>query len=86
MKSRLSDFLLPVRWEIGAMPNTIQIQNEIQDISGILYIRNVMMSVFTEGAGGMEEVDMAKIRKHRYILPRGGEHEIVILVENDVGG
>lgn len=84
---RLEKFLSPAGrqgaeegWEIGNFPNIMQIQNAISDIRGIIYIRNIMMSAYTANPVRQEEVDVEKVRKHRYVLPVNGEHEIIIHV------
>lgn len=86
---RLEQFLRPAGkrgaergWEIGQFPNTMQVQNAISDIIGIVYIRNIMMSAYTANPVRQEEVDIEKIRKHRYVLPVNGEHEIIMNVES----
>lgn len=86
---RLERFLSPAGkqgseggWEIGKFPNTMQVQNAISDIRGIVYIRNIMMSAYTADSVRQEEVDIEKIRKHRYVLPVNGEHEIIMKVES----
>lgn len=84
---RLDRFLSPAGggdagagWEIGSFPNIVQIQNAVNDIKGIVYIRNIMMNTYAAGASGWEEADVEKLRTHRYILPIGGVHEIVVSV------
>lgn len=84
---RLDRFLSPAGgkdtksgWEIGSFPDTVQIQNAINDIEGIVYIRNIMMTAYAAGTFGWEEVDVEKVKTHRYILPIGGTHEIMVSV------
>lgn len=68
-------------WRIGNFPNTMQVQNAINDIRGIVYIRNIMMSAYTANSVRQEEVDVEEVKTHRYVLPVNGEHEIMIRVE-----
>lgn len=84
---RLDGFLAPAGgkdsksgWEIGSFPNIVQIQNAINDIKGILSIRNIMMNTYAAAASGWKEVDAEKIKKHRYILPISGAHEIIVRI------
>lgn len=85
---RLEKFLSPAGgqraeegWEIGSFPNTMQVQNAISDINGIVYIRNIMMSAYIANPVRQEEVDIETVKTHRYVLPVNGEHEIMINVE-----
>lgn len=67
-------------WKIGRMPNDIQIRNAIIDIEGIQFVKNIFITAFASGAGGLEETDMEKVKTDRYVLPLSGEHEILISI------
>ncbi len=67
-------------WEIGSFPSNMQIQNAIKDIPGMVYIRNIMMSVYTSGSGGQQEADVEEVRRRKYILPVNGRHEIRVVI------
>lgn len=83
---RLETFFLPrdfrsgQGWEIGSFPSTMQIQNAINDIDGIEYIRSIRMSAYTGAGGSQREVDVETVRRQRYILPVNGKHEILVTV------
>lgn len=84
---RLDNFINPLSgnfdgtgWAIGTLPNSLQIKNAISDVFGISYIKNIYVSAYQNKNGVIEEVDLEKIRKGKYILPISGEHEIVIRV------
>lgn len=66
-------------WEIGTFPNVMQIQNAINDIAGIVYIRGIVMSTYTARDGGKKEIDVEKAKMLKYVLPVNGEHEVVII-------
>lgn len=78
---RLEQFIKPENWEIGTIPNIIQIRNEIRDIKEILYIRNIRMGTYIQDAGIWQEIDRESLIRNQYILPVNGEHEITITVE-----
>lgn len=65
-------------WEIGILPNNLQIRNAISDIKGLTYIKNVYMSAFLGEGANAAEVDLDMIRRRKYILPISGEHDIVV--------
>lgn len=81
---RLRYFLAPAGrdrrdgWQIGSFPDTMQIRNEISSITGIVSLTNIMMSAYTAGAGQQKEVDVETVRRHRYVLPVDGKHEVMI--------
>ncbi|MDR1772054.1 MAG: baseplate J/gp47 family protein [Hungatella sp.] len=65
-------------WEIGQLPNNIQIKNAIGNIPELLFVRNIYISAFAEDSKGRREVDLEQIGRNRYILPVSGTHEVVI--------
>lgn len=82
---RLEKFFSPADdtgggWEIGAFPDNMQIQNAISDVPGIVSIRNIMLTAYTNSTTGRREVDVGKIKNSRYVLPVNGIHELVITV------
>ncbi|MCC8027218.1 MAG: baseplate J/gp47 family protein [Clostridium sp.] len=83
---RLEEFLNPLTgnfngrgWEIGTLPNNLQIKNAIADIPGLVYVRNIYISAFAGGPGG-REVDLDALGSSPYCLPVGGRHEVIITV------
>ena len=87
MRERLEQFLNPLSggfdqtgWEIGTMPDSLQIRNALSSISGVRSIRDVYMSGFLGGQNGRTEADLEALRKSRYILPVSGKHEIMIRI------
>ena len=82
---RLEHFLNPLSgnyhgqgWEIGRLPNNLQVKNAIGNIPELLFVRNLYLSAFAGTGIGRREVDLEKIRKNRYILPISGQHEVII--------
>lgn len=86
---RLEEFLDPINgnfnkngWEIGRIPNEIQINNAIKDTPSVLFIREVKMSAFIQSRQGWAEVDRDSAQNSPFGVALGGEHEIMITVEN----
>lgn len=85
--NRLEQFFRPAAlenpggWEIGKLPEPMQIQNAISDIPGLIYVQSMMLNAYTDGKTGRREEDIGKLRQNRYVLPMNGTHEIVITVE-----
>lgn len=86
---RLEEFLDPIcgnfnkhGWEIGKIPNEIQINNAIKGISGILFVRNVRMATYIQSRQGWVEVDRASAQESPFGVALSGEHQIIISVEN----
>lgn len=86
IRERLKRFFHPAEdrtkgngWEIGSFPNVMQIQNAINDIEGIVYIRGIVMSTYAVFGADRKEIDVEKARTLKYVLPINGEHEVVII-------
>lgn len=84
-EKRLRDFLDPINgsfdntgWEIGTLPDIMQLKNAISEIEGIKYINNLYVNFFLQKGRIRREVDPDRIRKSGYVLPVSGEHEIII--------
>ncbi len=56
----------------------MQLQNAINDIDGIVFIRKLVMNTYVAGADDDVEIDVETMKRRRYVLPVNGEHEIVI--------
>lgn len=85
VQDRLESFLNPLTgnfhnqgWEIGQLPNNIQIKNAIGNIPDLVFVKNIYISAFAGDAMGRREVDLEQIRQNRYILPVSGQHEVMI--------
>ena len=83
IESRLAGFLNPLTghfdgggWKIGTFPTVIQIQNLLRDVHGVKYIRNIYLSAYVTGRTGRCEADLEIIRRHPFILPVNGIHDI----------
>ncbi len=82
---RLTGFLNPLTgnfhnqgWEIGQLPNSIQIKNAIGSIPDLIFVKNIYISAFAGSTMGRREVDLEQIRQNRYVLPVSGQHEVMI--------
>lgn len=85
VEARLTSFFDPLTgnyhgqgWDIGQLPNNIQIKNALSNIPELLNVRNIYISAFAGNSKGRREVDVEQMRRNRYVLPVGGTHEIVI--------
>ena len=85
---RLEAFLNPLTgnfdgmgWEIGSLPNQLQVRNAISDAEGLSYIKNVYLSAFLGEDTKLAEVDMERVRRRKYILPVSGAHHVVVRVK-----
>ena len=81
---RLAEIITPKKrpdgpgFEIGEFPGMMQLQNAINDIDGIVFIRKLVMNTYVAGADDDVEIDVETMKRRRYVLPVNGEHEIVI--------
>lgn len=88
VSKRLEDFLNPLTgnfdhmgWQIGTLPNMMQLENVINDIRSFKYIRKMTITAYRREKAAVTEVDLDQIRHSRYVLPVSGRHEIVIRME-----
>lgn len=88
IQEKIQEFLDPVKghfdgsgWRIGQFPNAMQIQNVLKEIPEIVWIQKVYLLTFINGPRGRQEVEPEVIRKHPYVLPVSGKHEILVTVE-----
>jgi hypothetical protein len=68
-------------WRLGMIPNEQQIRSAVLRLKNVVYIRNLYITMYVSGAGGLREIDSDTIGKYSYILPENGEHEITVTVE-----
>ncbi len=88
VQERIQAFLDPMKghfdgkgWAIGQFPDAMQIQNAIKEIPKIVQIQKVYLVTFVSGPRGRQEVDPESIRRHPYILPVSGIHEVLVSVQ-----
>lgn len=89
MERRLEEFLHPVTgnfnhtgFEIGVLPNKMQILNLLQGISNIKAIKNIRLTACRFDKGHMIDIDLEQEGKLHYMLARNGSHQIQIQAEN----
>lgn len=82
---RLFEFLNPLTgnfdhkgWQIGVLPNTVQLTNAINTIPGLRYVKKLFVTACRKENARVTEVDLEKAGKSRYVLPMSGEHDVVI--------
>lgn len=90
VQNRIRTFLDPMEghfdgkgWAIGQFPNAMQIQNALKEIPEIVQIEKVYLVTYINGARGRQEVEPEVIRRHMYILPVSGEHEVIVRVQDE---
>jgi hypothetical protein len=84
---RITEFIDPTGgnfngqgWEIGTVPNNMQVLNALKDIKDIRFIKSVRCAAFIRGASGMVEVDLEREEARKFVLPVSGKHEILVEV------
>ncbi len=84
---RIRAFLDPMKghfdgkgWEIGQLPNMLQIQNILKDIPEIVWISRIYLLAFVNGPRGRQEADLEQIRRHPYVLPVCGDVDVAVTV------
>lgn len=68
-------------WRLGMIPNELQIRSALLRLKNVAYIRNLYITMYSSGSGGLKEIDIEALRQHSYILPLNGEHDITVTVE-----
>lgn len=88
VQERVQLFLDPVKghfdgngWNIGQLPNAMQLQNILKEIPEIVWISKVYLMTFINGPKGKQEVELTDISKHPYVLPTSGNVEVVVTVQ-----
>ncbi|MCR4780967.1 MAG: baseplate J/gp47 family protein [Ruminiclostridium sp.] len=66
---------------LGMIPNEQQIRSALLRLKNVIYIRNLYITMYVSGAGGLKEVDSDTIGQYSYVLPENGEHDITVTVE-----
>ncbi len=87
VEKRLAEFIHPMTgnfdgkgWEIGVIPNRTQLLNSLKGVEGVSFLKNVMVSAYTEGKFGRMEADLDADRDRLFALPVSGRHEVLITV------
>lgn len=85
---RLKEFLNPLTgnfdhkgWQIGVLPNTMQLTNAINNITGLRYVKKLFITACRKENAKLSEVDLEKVRQSRYVLPISGTHDVVIRLD-----
>ena len=85
---RLERYLNPLKggaqgdgWEIGRIPNMLQIKNVISAVPKLHRMRNIYISAYMAGEMGRREVDLESVTKNRLVLPMSGRHNVHIDVK-----
>ena len=67
-------------WRLGMIPNEQQIRSALLRLKNVVYIRNLYITMYVSGTGGLKEVDSDTIKQYSYVLPENGEHDITVTV------
>ena len=65
-------------WKIGQIPNKQQLRSTLLQLKNVVYVKNIYVTTYISGADGLREIDEEGIRKHCYILPKSGQHDISV--------
>ena len=65
-------------WEIGVVPNQIQILNELRGVQGVEIVTSLRLVLQTEQNGRLVELDAEELEKFPYAVAVEGEHQIDI--------
>lgn len=67
-------------FSVGTFPTADQIRNEIYRTDGIFCIEKLYIRTFQGRKNSLKEADEGILRKHPYVYPISGEHEIIVRV------
>ena len=86
VEERIQDFFHPIQgnfngigWEVGTLPNSIQIRNIIHLTKDVEEIKSLFVTAYRHGKSGLEEIELEELRACPYILPVSGEHQVNIV-------
>ena len=65
-------------WEIGVVPNQIQILNGLRGVQGVEIVTSLRLVLQTEQNGRLVELDAEELEKFPYAVAVEGEHQIDI--------
>ncbi len=65
-------------WEIGEVPNQIQILNELRGVQGVEIVTSLRLIMQTEQNGKPVDLDSEELEKFPYAVAAEGEHQIDI--------
>lgn len=65
-------------WEMGTLPNMIQIRNTIHLVNGVEEIKSLFVTAYKHGTSGLEEVELERVKNCPYVLPVSGVHQISV--------
>ena len=79
----IEEFLDPVTgnfdqkgWQIGTLPDRLQMETVIKKVPGLISLKSLVVFGRLPGEPGRPEADLDEIRRHPYVLPVGGSHQI----------
>jgi len=82
---KITEFLHPVTgnfdgngWDIGEIPNWRQIENAIRGISGVSYVKSLMMRAFTDRGQGQFELNLNHLTTTAFSIAVSGEHKVQV--------
>lgn len=89
IEKRLNEFINPLTggfdgkgWQIGTIPNSMQIENALKNLDGVHTVTNVFVNIFVNGKYGKVQTELKALKNQKYALPISGEHQVIISVED----
>jgi uncharacterized phage protein gp47/JayE len=68
-------------WDIGVMPNSVQILNAIKDTKGVSFVKNISVTPYININSEMYDVDINNLKGREFSLVFSGKHDIIMTVE-----
>ncbi len=68
-------------WDIGVLPNTLQILNVLKGVSGVSFVKNIVVTPYIRVNSQIVEVDISSMKGREFALGFNGENNIIITVE-----
>lgn len=65
-------------WELGYLPNMIQLRNIIHMTEHVEEIRSLFVTTYRHGRLGLEEVEPEEMKECPFVLPVNGVHQITV--------
>lgn len=68
-------------WNIGVLPNSVQILNAIKNTEGVAFVKNVSLTAYVNINSEIYDVDINNLKGREFSLAVSGKHDIIMNVE-----
>lgn len=68
-------------WNIGVLPNSVQIFNAIKNTDGVAFVKNVSLTAYVNKNSQIYDVDINDLKGKEFSLAVSGKHDIIMTVE-----